>query len=160
MKRILNKGLVVITICLLLLTSVPLVIGDDNQYLQSNTNGLADKVKIEVKKGGWLHTLLRFSVFRVILWNGNNRTINYFLNVNVTTRKGEVLFELKHDLIEDFTPGLLDNWGFWYYTHFRQKGFIFGCFDINVKIQVVEDASIKTHQGHGIIFWISALIWD
>ncbi len=81
MNNMLNKGLVTITICLLLLTSIPLVIGNDVQSAQSNTGGLADKVKIEVKKGSWVQTLLRFSVFEVHLWNGNNRTINYFLNV-------------------------------------------------------------------------------
>ncbi len=155
-----KKWVLVIHLVILLLILPTIAVGIEERVVEPLNDGLADKVKIEVKKGGWLHTLLRFSVFRVILWNGNNRTINYFLNVNVTTRKGEVLFELKHDLIEDFTPGLLDNWGFWYYIQFRQKGFIFGYFDINVKIQVVEDASIKTHQGHGIIFWISAFIWD
>ncbi len=156
-----KKWILVIHLVILLLILPTSVVGIEERMVEPlNDGGLADKVKIEVTKGTWLQTLLRGSVFKVKLWNGNNRTINYFFNVNVTKKKGEVLFEHKHDLIEDFTPGLLDNWGFWYYTHFRQKGFIFGYFDINVKIQIVEDASIKTHQGHGIIFWISALIWD
>ena len=129
------------------------------QHVYNTGDGLADKVKIKVVKGTWLQTLLRGSVFKVTLWNGNNCTINYYLDVDVTSKKGDVIFELKHDFITDFTPGLLDIIGFWYYIQFRQEGFLFGFFDINVKIQVLEDASIQTKTAHGFIFGISAIIW-
>lgn len=155
-----NKPLVVCIICLLILISIPMVSSDDTSFAPSNNGGLVDNVKLTVEKSHWLQTLLRGSVFKVKLWNRNNCTVNYYLEVDVTSRKGNVIFKRENHLVHpSLDPYIPHEWGFWYYIQFRQQGFLFGFFDINVRIQLVEDASIKTLTAHGIIFGISASIW-
>ena len=155
-----NKPLVVCIICLLILISIPMVSSDDTSFASLNDGGLADHVKITIRKSNFLSTLFRSSVFFIEFWSNNNETINFYADVNVTSKDGRVIFEKKHDLMPPLEPHFLWSWGYWYYIQFRQQGFLFGFFDINVKIQVVEDASIQTKTAHGIIFGISAIIWD
>lgn len=154
-----KKAIAVGVISLLLLVSIPMVSGDDSS-IPLNNGGLVDNVKLTVEKSHWLQTLLRGSVFKVKLWNQNNCTVNYYLEVDVTSRKGDVIFKRENHLVHpSLEPYIPHEWGFWYYIQFRQQGFLFGFFDINVRIQLIEDASIKTLTAHGFIFGISAIIW-
>ena len=60
-----RKGLAVGVICLLMLTSIPMVSSDDTTSSQSNTDGLIDKVNVWCEGPYLIEILERNSVFRV-----------------------------------------------------------------------------------------------
>lgn len=149
-----------VVILLLILPAIAVGMEERRTVVLLNEGGLADHIKITIKKSDFLSTLFRGSVFFIEFWSNYDDTLNFIADVEVVSKKGDVIFERKHDLMPPLEPRFLWSWGYWYYIQFRQQGFLFGSFDINVKIQVIEDASIKTQTAHGFIFGISAIIWD
>jgi len=164
MKTILfRKVLVCSIICLLLLTSISSV-GSCNGYNSSSSKfsdgGLADNMRVIVRSH-IIDILLRTNVFQIHIQNDNDCTVDFYLDINVTSRiLGRVIWDMGFGLLKDVNPGFKCHFGYFDYRDYKAKGFLFGFFDVNIKIRVVQDASVKIHTAHGIIFGIAAIVWN
>ena len=158
-----RKVLVCSIICLLLLTSIS-SIGSCNGYNSLSSKfsdgSLADNMRVIVRSH-IIDILLRTNVFQIHIRNDNNCTVDFYLDINVTSRiLGRVIWDMGFGLLKDVNPGYKCHFGYFDYRDYKAKWFLFGIFDVNVKITVVQDDSVKIHTAHGIIFGIAAIVWN
>ena len=155
-----RKGLTVGVICLLTLTSIPMVSSNDTTSSQSNTDGLIDKVNVWCEGPYFIEILERNSVFRVTFNHTHESTITIAMVVNVTKNDGTSLFGNSVTITRTIPNRHSSTWQFWTFPEFRKAGHWFGLFNVNVKLNVHDDGSAKQVTFRALIFGIASIILD
>lgn len=156
-----KKGLVIGVICLLMLVSVPNISSYNKTSEPVNMGGLADNVPITCHGAYWINAILREWVFGITLINNNDVPINFKMLVDVTKRDGTILFDCSPVILPyPFKNGTLGHVQLVIFPQFREKRHLFGFFDVYVDFTVFEDGSSRKKVFHGLIFGISAVIFD
>ena len=162
-KPLLRKSLVFGIICLFVLMSVPVMSSNeilvvDQKYESLNKGGLIDEVNVRCRGPYFFEILERNSVFRITYSHTYNGDLTISEFVNVTKRDGTLLFS--DTQTDTFPNDYLVTWQYWAFPDFKDAHFLFGFFDVNVKLVVENDQSSKIIRFPGLIFGISAIILD
>jgi len=135
----------------------------NSSYLVSGADersGLIDNVNISCRGPFLFQILVRESVFSVSFNQTSSETVEISMDVNVTKKDGELLFETLTPFVVDLQPNHSFHMGFWTFPDFRKAHHLFGFFDVNVDFTVLTDGSHKIERFRGFIFGISAIILD
>jgi hypothetical protein len=158
-KHYVRRGLTVGVICLLMLTSIPMVSSDNTTSPQSNTDGLIDNVEINCLNPYLIMILLREWAFTVEFINHNDEHIDIEVYMNVTDKDGN-LIDVSPVVNPSFGMGAhsAGNFQFTSFATFRKAHHLFGLFYVNVDFHVLDDNSSRREQFPGFIFAISTII--
>jgi len=156
-----SKLLIVCILITILITPLSSVVSGINISESSSSGDLADQVNIKAFGASFFDVLVRGWVFRIESSNENNVEINFKMIVNVTKKDGTVLFTP----LPVIPPFPLKSYytasgQFQIFRDFREKNYLFGFFDINVHFIVLDDNSSRKEVFHGMIFGISAIIFN
>jgi hypothetical protein len=124
---------------------------------------IIDYVNIWCEGPGILNSLARGPVFKVI-YNHTYEVeeLTTYMWINVTNKKGEILFYTYEPLIDYNIPTNYSCIIFcWTFRNFWQKHhYLLGPFDINIRLWIQNDGSEKSITFNGFIFIISAIVMD
>lgn len=150
-----------ILVFLLIFASFPIICSGDIGAISSyGFDGLIDKVNIWCRGPYIFEVIWRGSVFRVEFNHTNDEPIEVMMYLNVTKPDGTVLLKGMPLHRPSLPPNFLSSWQYWGFSEFREKGYLFGFFFVNVDFLVLNDGSSRKVIFPGFIFGISAIILD
>lgn len=132
----------------------------NGQHVKNGDGSLADGINMWCESNYLVDIILRNDVFHIMVHNDNDEEIWHSVSITVKKPNGDIIFdEFTTTCPFPMKSHTLDFWTFWRFPDFREKGHMFGFFDIYWEFYVLNDGSCLKEKYRGFIFGIAAIIF-